>query len=408
MKKTILKTAFMFILFLGLLIFPLNLSQVNAAEVASGTGWNLDDNGVITITADISDSATYEWQTYDSQIKEVVVADGVTRVPSSAFYSNNGVNYSNLTKVSLSSSVEEVGLYAFADNPSLVDVNLNDGLKIIGNLAFKGAGFTQITLPSNAQLSSDAFQGCSVTSLTIPAGTTWGGNAQFSHCHSLTEVIFEDGITDVGQSVFMDCPNLKYVWIPKSVEKIDSGVLAVQNLTIIGYKGSGAEEYANSGTAEVNNMTFHAIDGDSHDYTNWKVVKEATCEDEGLKESVCLVCGAKGTQVIPAKGHSFDKGVITKEPTTKEEGIKTYTCSVCKKTKTEIIPKLTSDKTPEKTVDKVNSSSSNIDKSSTNNNQAVQTPKTADNSNVYMWILVMSLSIVALLSAVIKVKHKNN
>ncbi len=56
MKKTILKTAFMFILFLGLLIFPLNLSQVNAAEVASGTGWNLDDNGVITITADISDS----------------------------------------------------------------------------------------------------------------------------------------------------------------------------------------------------------------------------------------------------------------------------------------------------------------------------------------------------------------
>lgn len=45
-------------------------------------------------------------------------------MPSSAFYSNNGVNYSNLTKVTLSSSVEEVGLYAFADNPSLVDVNL--------------------------------------------------------------------------------------------------------------------------------------------------------------------------------------------------------------------------------------------------------------------------------------------
>lgn len=106
---------------------------------------------------------------------------------------------------------------------------LNDELKLIGNLAFKGAGFTQVTLPSNVELNSDAFQGCNVTSLTIPAGTIWGGgNAQFSHCHSLTEVVFEDGITDVGQSVFMDCPNLKYVWIPKSVEKIDSGVLAVK------------------------------------------------------------------------------------------------------------------------------------------------------------------------------------
>lgn len=401
MKKALFKTGFMFILFLGLLIFPLSSNQVNAKEVANGTGWSLDDNGVITITEDIADNTTYEWQSHASEIKEVVIADGVTKVPSSAFYSNNGVNYSNLTKVTLSSSVEEVGLYAFADNPSLVDVNLNDELKLIGNLAFKGAGFTQVTLPSNVELNSDAFQGCNVTSITIPAGTIWGGgNAQFSHCHSLTEVVFEDGITDVGQSVFMDCPNLKYVWIPKSVEKIDSGVLAVQNLCIIGYKGSGAEEYANSGTAEVNNMTFHAIDGDSHDYANWKVVKEATCEEEGLKEGACSICGTKGTEVIPAKGHSFDEGVITKEPTTKEDGIKTYTCSVCKKTKTEIIPKLTDGA--------VSEGSSNTDKTETNNTQTVQTPKTADTSNVNMWILAMSLSIVALLSTVIKVQHKNS
>ncbi|MGN8913719.1 leucine-rich repeat domain-containing protein [Anaerofustis butyriciformans] len=156
-------------------MFPLSSNQVNAKEVANGTGWSLDDSGVITITEDISDNTTYEWQTHASEIKEVVIVDGVTKVLSSAFYSNNGVNYSNLTKVTLSSSVEEVGLYAFADNPSLVDVNLNDELKLIGNLAFKGAGFTQITLPSNVELNSDAFQGCNVTSLTIPAGTIWGG-----------------------------------------------------------------------------------------------------------------------------------------------------------------------------------------------------------------------------------------
>lgn len=147
-------------------------------------------------------------------------------------------------------------------------------------------------------------------------------------------------------------------------------------------------------------MTFHAIDGDSHDYANWEVVKEATCEEEGLKEGACSICGAKGTEVIPAKGHSFDEGVITKEPTTKEDGIKTYTCSVCKKTKTEIIPKLTDSA--------VSEGSSNTDKTEANNTQTVQTPKTADTSNVNMWILAMSLSIVALLSTVIKVKHKNS
>lgn len=56
----------------------------------------------------------------------------------------------------------------------------------------------------------------------------------------------------------------------------------------------------------------------------------------------------------------------------------------------------------------VSEGSSNTDKTETNNTQTVQTPKTADTSNVNMWILAMSLSIVALLSTVIKVKHKNS
>lgn len=71
--------------------------------------------------------------------------------------------------------------------------------------------------------------------------------------------------------------------------------------------------------------------------------KEATCTETGYTgDKICTICRETvetGT-VIPALGHSYNDGVVTKEATTEEEGVKTYTCTVCGNTKTESIPKL--------------------------------------------------------------------
>lgn len=69
--------------------------------------------------------------------------------------------------------------------------------------------------------------------------------------------------------------------------------------------------------------------------------KEASCTETGYTgDKVCAVCGEtiETGSVIPAKGHSWDDGKVTKEPTETEEGVKTYTCTVCGETKTEAIP----------------------------------------------------------------------
>ncbi len=58
--------------------------------------------------------------------------------------------------------------------------------------------------------------------------------------------------------------------------------------------------------------------GHVHDYGEWVVYSEATCEEGGYKSRVCAECGASETEKLPALGHSYEERVIT--PATCSEG----------------------------------------------------------------------------------------
>ena len=77
-----------------------------------------------------------------------------------------------------------------------------------------------------------------------------------------------------------------------------------------------------------------------HNFGDWKVVREATCDAEGLAERVCSVCGDKETRVIPKLDHVWEE-VSRKEPTATEDGYIEYKCKVCGTTRREILPKVT-------------------------------------------------------------------
>ena len=67
-----------------------------------------------------------------------------------------------------------------------------------------------------------------------------------------------------------------------------------------------------------------------HKYTNEKIISNATCGKEGIKEYKCENCGEIITESIPPTGkHQYDSGEIIKTPTTTEKGEKKYTCTVC-------------------------------------------------------------------------------
>lgn len=381
------------------------------AEEAAGDGWTLD-GGVLTLTKDIASpdksGAPYGWNQYASQITEVKVAEGVTEIPACAFLSDesassessDAVRYSNLHRVTMSSTVKVIGDSAFANNPSLTEVHLNDGLERVWNCAFQGAGFTEIKLPANVDWYSDVFVYCKkLTSVTIPSGSTWGGggNAQFYGCTSLENVHIEEGVTEIPDQFLNQCDNLKNVWIPKSVTKINS--TPILNCRIIGYKGTEAERYAKwRQEIGANTVDFHAIDGDAHEGT-WKVATPATCTEPGQEQLTCDICGAVQTREIPATGHVWDKGTVTTEPTATKEGVRTYTCTKCGATKTEVIAALgTTEKQKEQ---QTGDASDSTAKPTAKNGEL---PKTGDSALVFIVPLALSL---LCLSAGVLAKRSN-
>ena len=64
-----------------------------------------------------------------------------------------------------------------------------------------------------------------------------------------------------------------------------------------------------------------------HTYGEWKVVKEATETEEGLKERKCNNCNELETQTIPTLSHTHTYTSVVTNPTCTTKGYTTYTCS---------------------------------------------------------------------------------
>ena len=92
---------------------------------------------------------------------------------------------------------------------------------------------------------------------------------------------------------------------------VSSGEKHIHNyVSTITKKATCAEEgeitytcTATNGTCDKKTYT-EVVPKTAHTYGEWKVVKEATETEEGLKSHSCTVCGAKETASIPKKGSS--------------------------------------------------------------------------------------------------------
>lgn len=111
-------------------------------------------------------------------------------------YSAGALNYYQLRGLYIDDEVEVVpeDFCQYASNLNSVD--LPDGLKIIGNGAFRGCNkVTALDIPvSVTDIGSGAFQYCNnLTSLYIPASVTYIGNGAFRGCSSMASITVDDG-----------------------------------------------------------------------------------------------------------------------------------------------------------------------------------------------------------------------
>ena len=185
--------------------------------------WKLYEDGKLTISGkgamkdyDYSDNPSPACN--NSNVKKVVIEDGVTSIGNSAFDS-----CSNLTSITIPDSVSSIGNFVFYGCVSLTSITIPDSVTSIGNFAFNGCvSLTSITIPDGVtSIGNDAFSYCvSLTSITIPNSVISIGKYAFDGCSSLTSVTIPDSVTSIGESAFSNCTSLTSITIPSRVTSI--------------------------------------------------------------------------------------------------------------------------------------------------------------------------------------------
>ena len=114
------------------------------------------------------------------------------------------------------------------NNSNIKKVVIEDGVTSIGDSAFSWcSSLTSITIPSSVtSIGNGEFRECSsLTDITIPGSVTSIGSDAFSWCSSLTDITIPSSVTSIGSGAFLGCTNLTSITNPRSVTRNGAGVL---------------------------------------------------------------------------------------------------------------------------------------------------------------------------------------
>ncbi len=110
--------------------------------------------------------------------------------------------------------VDEIKYYH--NGQELTKLEIPSGVDKIGSYSFyKGVNLTSLTIPSSVtSIDRSAFEGCSgLTSLTLPSSVTAIGGSAFEGCSGLTSLALPSSVTAIGGSAFEGCSGLTSIYV---------------------------------------------------------------------------------------------------------------------------------------------------------------------------------------------------
>lgn len=217
--------------------------------------WSISADGVLTIsgTGDMPDNDS-PWSTYNSEIVNIVVNEGITRIGDNAFNDLYLVE-----TVSLPDSITELGASCFRGCEKLFAVEIPEGVRAIKD---------------------GTFMYCrNLTEVELSEGIITIGNSAFYMCSSLVEINIPDGVTTIDVCAF-ESAGLERVFLPASLERIGDNAFYQCPIEKVYYAGS---------RSSWNGIAF---EHGNEEFTDAKIIYEATYGNAVAVEAVEPVNGA--------------------------------------------------------------------------------------------------------------------
>ncbi len=220
-------------------------SALAADVIASGVGrdglsWSYTRDGVLTVTgrgpmrsyqksditmdSNIDQRVPAPWVRYASEIKSVVLGEGITEVGDYTF-----IDCREIKSVQLPSTLRRVGTAAFSGT-ALESLRLPDGLQRIDASAFAAANFQSLIIPASVSvIGANAFDGCdrmNVLWILAPLRTIEANT--FRACYGLRDVFLSGGIGTIDHNAFQHDSIILDVYYGGSREQF---ITMVQNIS---------------------------------------------------------------------------------------------------------------------------------------------------------------------------------
>ena len=187
--------------------------------------WSLDtETGVLTVSGtgrmpDYTDSLALPWSSLRSQIKSVIIEDGITSVGEKAFYS-----HTYLTEVSFPESLTEIGNLAFYEC-KISEIYIPKRVNKIAVRAFSMCPVTNLVIDEENQTyhstnnciietnSNTLISGFYTSIIPQDGSVTSISNEAFRMNYQLRSIHIPASVTDIGEYVFARCYNLTEITV---------------------------------------------------------------------------------------------------------------------------------------------------------------------------------------------------
>ena len=167
------------------------------------------DSGIVSVNIPsrvtyIGDHAFRTGSYNGSCLTEVTLAEGIRYIGNCAFFGGQ------FKEISIPKSLVGSGSYVFSSNAE--QVYLPDGMKKISDGMFAFCGLRNIEIPDSVEYIGDsAFFLSSITSITIPDSVHYIGDGAFADCSKLVSVRLPGDWVTISGNPFYECEELKEV-----------------------------------------------------------------------------------------------------------------------------------------------------------------------------------------------------